>query len=173
MHTGELLHRDIKPSNLLLNSDCMVKLADFGLARSVSQLNTHDGHNPILTDYVATRWYRAPEILLGSTKYTYGVDMWSCGECACAWLHGCLPVLPGCLPACLPVCRCVRMPGGRAVPEVLLGSIKYTYGLDMWSCGGSVSACLSVPPFCLSDCVGASVCRAVRLCRRSCWGALK
>lgn len=55
MHSGELLHRDIKPSNLLLNSDCMVKLADFGLARSVSQLNANDGHNPILTDYVATR----------------------------------------------------------------------------------------------------------------------
>jgi mitogen-activated protein kinase 15 len=70
-----------QPSNLLLNSDCQVKLADFGLARSVSQLNALDGHNPILTDYVATRWYRAPEILLGSTKYTFGVDMWSSGEC--------------------------------------------------------------------------------------------
>lgn len=67
-----------QPSNLLLNSECMVKLADFGLARSVAQLQ-NDGHNPILTDYVATRWYRAPEILLGSTKYTYGVDMWSSG----------------------------------------------------------------------------------------------
>ncbi|KAG1674149.1 hypothetical protein FOA52_015780 [Chlamydomonas sp. UWO 241] len=94
MHTGELLHRDIKPSNLLLNSDCMVKLADFGLARSVSQLNTHDGHNPILTDYVATRWYRAPEILLGSTKYTYGVDMWSCGCILGELLMG-KPVFPG------------------------------------------------------------------------------
>lgn len=46
----------LQPSNLLLNSDCQVKLADFGLARSVSQLNATDGHNPILTDYVATRW---------------------------------------------------------------------------------------------------------------------
>jgi len=94
MHSGELLHRDIKPSNLLLNSDCMVKLADFGLARSVSQLNTHDGHNPILTDYVATRWYRAPEILLGSTKYTYGVDMWSAGCILGELLLG-KPVFPG------------------------------------------------------------------------------
>ena len=56
-----------------------MKLADFGLARSVAQLATDDGPSPILTDYVATRWYRAPEILLGSTKYTYGVDMWSSG----------------------------------------------------------------------------------------------
>ena len=56
-----------------------MKLADFGLARSVAQLAADDGPSPILTDYVATRWYRAPEILLGSTRYTYGVDMWSSG----------------------------------------------------------------------------------------------
>lgn len=73
----------LQPSNLLLNSECQVKLADFGLARSVAQLQKADvsgGHNPILTDYVATRWYRAPEILLGSTRYTFGVDMWSSGK---------------------------------------------------------------------------------------------
>ena len=68
LHSGELLHRDIKPSNLLLNSECLMKLADFGLARSVSSLKTGSGPNPILTDYVATRWYRAPEILLGSNR---------------------------------------------------------------------------------------------------------
>ena len=57
-----------------------MKLADFGLARSVAQLGAGDGEtNPVLTDYVATRWYRAPEILLGSPQYTYGVDMWSAG----------------------------------------------------------------------------------------------
>jgi len=49
-----------QPSNLLLNSECQVKLADFGLARSVAQLNPVDlAHNPILTDYVATRWWVA------------------------------------------------------------------------------------------------------------------
>ena len=68
-----------QPSNLLLNSECQVKLADFGLARSVTQLAADDGPSPILTDYVATRWYRAPEILLGSSRYTHGVDMWSSG----------------------------------------------------------------------------------------------
>jgi serine/threonine protein kinase len=71
-----------QPSNLLLNSECAVKLADFGLARSVAMMKQQEinNPNPILTDYVATRWYRAPEILLGSTRYTFGVDMWSSGE---------------------------------------------------------------------------------------------
>eukprot|EP00019_Armaparvus_languidus_P000490 CAMPEP_0168589812 /NCGR_PEP_ID=MMETSP0420-20121227/6217_1 /TAXON_ID=498008 /ORGANISM="Pessonella sp." /LENGTH=382 /DNA_ID=CAMNT_0008625395 /DNA_START=28 /DNA_END=1176 /DNA_ORIENTATION=- len=77
MHSGQVLHRDIKPSNLLLNSDCLMKLADFGLARSLTQDNEDD--SKVLTDYVATRWYRAPEILLGATKYTKAVDMWSLG----------------------------------------------------------------------------------------------
>ncbi|KAF8059424.1 erkB [Scenedesmus sp. PABB004] len=97
MHSAQLLHRDIKPSNLLLNSECQVKLADFGLARSVAQMKQPDaagGHNPILTDYVATRWYRAPEILLGSTRYTFGVDMWSSG-CILGELLSGRPIFPG------------------------------------------------------------------------------
>ncbi|KAL3154564.1 hypothetical protein ABBQ32_014021 [Trebouxia sp. C0010 RCD-2024] len=94
MHSADLLHRDIKPSNLLLNSECLVKLADFGLARSVAQLRTELSPGCILTDYVATRWYRAPEILLGSAKYTTGVDMWSSG-CILGELLGGKPMFPG------------------------------------------------------------------------------
>lgn len=92
MHSAQLLHRDLKPSNLLLNSECHVKVADFGLARSLDIKDTDT--IPILTDYVATRWYRAPEILLGSNKYTKGVDMWSMG-CILAELLLGKPVFPG------------------------------------------------------------------------------
>jgi serine/threonine protein kinase len=70
-----------QPSNILLNSECFIKLADFGLARSLTALQSdcENSFNPAMTDYVATRWYRSPEILLGSLKYTKGVDMWSLG----------------------------------------------------------------------------------------------
>merc|ERR1719296_740077 len=88
-----MLHRDIKPSNILLNSDCQVKVCDFGLARSVVQV-ADNATNPVLTDYVATRWYRAPEILLGSTSYTKGVDMWSVG-CILGELLCGKPIFPG------------------------------------------------------------------------------
>jgi mitogen-activated protein kinase 15 len=93
MHSGQMLHRDIKPSNILLNSDCQVKVCDFGLARSLVQANDN-AQNPVLTDYVATRWYRAPEILLGSTCYTKGVDQWSVGCITGELLTG-KPIFPG------------------------------------------------------------------------------
>lgn len=95
LHSGNVLHRDMKPSNLLLNSECFVKVGDFGLARSLDTPDdTGNVPNPVLTDYVATRWYRAPEILLGSTKYTKGVDMWSIG-CILGELLGGKPMFPG------------------------------------------------------------------------------
>lgn len=96
MHSANVLHRDMKPSNLLLNSECFLKVADFGLARSIAALENPENAeaNPVLTDYVATRWYRAPEILLGSTKYTKGVDVWSVG-CILGELLGGKPMFPG------------------------------------------------------------------------------
>lgn len=93
MHSADLLHRDMKPSNLLLNSDCLMKVADFGLARSLHDCNAGE-EAPVLTDYVATRWYRGPEILLGSTRYSFGADMWAAGCILGEMVHG-KPVFPG------------------------------------------------------------------------------
>ena len=76
IHSAGIVHRDLKPSNILINSDACIKICDFGLARSVVSLT---GKDIIMTDYVATRWYRAPEVLLGSTKYNSQADMWSVG----------------------------------------------------------------------------------------------
>lgn len=94
LHSAEILHRDMKPSNLLVNSDCTMKVADFGLARSILSLEHEQASRPVLTDYIATRWYRPPEILLGSTRYTKGVDMWSVG-CILGELILGKPIFPG------------------------------------------------------------------------------
>ncbi|CAD8104320.1 unnamed protein product [Paramecium primaurelia] len=76
LHSGELIHRDLKPANLLIKKSCIIKLADFGLARCVQDM---DETIPVYTEYAATRSYQAPEILFGSQNYSYAVDMWSVG----------------------------------------------------------------------------------------------
>jgi len=93
-HSGGLLHRDLKPSNLLLNEECILKVADFGLARTVKDAKDAAETNTVLTDYVATRWYRAPEIILGSPSYTKAVDVWALG-CIVAEMFIGKPLLPG------------------------------------------------------------------------------
>ncbi|XP_032982165.1 mitogen-activated protein kinase 15 isoform X1 [Rhinolophus ferrumequinum] len=82
-----------QPSNILLDASCLVKLCDFGLARSLSDL-PEGPEGQALTEYVATRWYRAPEVLLSSSWYTPGVDMWSLGCILGEMLRG-RPLFPG------------------------------------------------------------------------------
>ncbi|CAM4766198.1 unnamed protein product [Rotaria magnacalcarata] len=76
IHSANVLHRDLKPSNLLLNTNCDLKICDFGLAR------------------VATRWYRAPEIMLNARVYNKPIDLWSVG-CILAEMFDGTPLFPG------------------------------------------------------------------------------
>lgn len=95
IHSANVLHRDLKPSNLLVNSNCDLKVCDFGLARGVfdsEQMN--EGKKPLLTEYVVTRWYRAPEIMLACHEYDKPVDVWSTG-CILAELLARKPYFPG------------------------------------------------------------------------------
>jgi mitogen-activated protein kinase 15 len=118
MHSGQLLHRDLKPSNVLLNADCRVKICDLGLARSVHDISTNS-KEAVLTDYVATRWYRAPEILLGSGKYNKSVDVWAIG-CILAEMLGGRPLFQGesTLDQLLKICEVLGRPSEADVASV-------------------------------------------------------
>ncbi|KAL3073671.1 hypothetical protein niasHT_039211 [Heterodera trifolii] len=87
MHRNGFFHRDMKPENIMCNGTELVKVADFGLAREIRS-------RPPFTDYVSTRWYRAPEILLRSTNYNSPIDLWALG-CIMAELYMLRPLFPG------------------------------------------------------------------------------
>src|ERR1700742_4757609 len=72
IHSADIVHRDLNPANLLLNANCDLKVCDFGLARSVKNTVSPNGKEAagLMTEYVATRWYRAPEIMLSFKMYT-------------------------------------------------------------------------------------------------------
>lgn len=91
IHSANVVHRDLKPRNLLVNSNCDLKICDFGLAR-VDDPNHRERCN--MSDYVATRWYRPPEVILSRERYTKAVDMWSVG-CILAELLSRRPLFPG------------------------------------------------------------------------------
>ncbi|KAL8725856.1 MAG: hypothetical protein Q9166_007102 [cf. Caloplaca sp. 2 TL-2023] len=92
IHSANVLHRDLKPGNLLVNADCELKICDFGLARGFSM--DPEENAGYMTEYVATRWYRAPEIMLSFQSYTKAIDVWSVG-CILAELLGGRPFFKG------------------------------------------------------------------------------
>ena len=88
IHSANVIHRDLKPNNLLVNANCDLKICDLGLAR------LSDSEDSLMTCYVVTRWYRAPELLLGNKNYTSAIDMWAVG-CVLAELIGRKPLFAG------------------------------------------------------------------------------
>ena len=88
-HNHHVLHRDIKGSNLLIDNEGILKIADFGLASFFDPNHKHP-----MTSKVVTLWYRPPELLLGATDYSVGVDLWSAG-CILAELLAGKPIMPG------------------------------------------------------------------------------
>uniref|UniRef100_A0A3Q3WKX0 cyclin-dependent kinase n=1 Tax=Mola mola TaxID=94237 RepID=A0A3Q3WKX0_MOLML len=87
-HKQSCIHRDVKPENILITKHQVIKLCDFGFARILT------GPCDYYTDYVATRWYRAPELLVGDTQYGPAVDVWALG-CVFAELLSGIPLWPG------------------------------------------------------------------------------
>mmetsp|Transcript_109671 Transcript_109671/g.189972 ORF Transcript_109671/g.189972 Transcript_109671/m.189972 type:complete len:379 (-) Transcript_109671:310-1446(-) len=90
IHAAQVLHRDLKPANLLINMNCDLMIADFGLARMYDPKQESSD----MTEYVVTRWYRAPELLLMANNYTDAIDIWSCG-CILAEMFNRKPLFPG------------------------------------------------------------------------------
>ncbi|XP_002741922.1 cyclin-dependent kinase 20-like [Saccoglossus kowalevskii] len=88
-HKNSIMHRDLKPANLLISETGHLKIADFGLARV---FNNNEGRQ--YSHQVATRWYRAPELLYGARKYDEGVDLWAVG-CIFGDLLNNSPLFPG------------------------------------------------------------------------------
>ena len=91
LHSQGIMHRDLKPENVLINiNNNSVKIADFGTAKEIPKYS----NNKSLTDYVCTRWYRAPECVLKSTSYNEKIDIWAIG-CIMAELYNLKPIFPG------------------------------------------------------------------------------
>ena len=102
LHDNDVFHRDLKPGNILVGRDCQIRITDFGLARSLPPSTANSAtaldaeETPsAMTEYVVTRWYRCPELLLAPhCAYTSAVDLWSVG-CIVAEMVGRAPLFPG------------------------------------------------------------------------------
>eukprot|EP00461_Guttulinopsis_vulgaris_P000383 UN00383 len=93
MHSAGIVHRDLKPANLLVNGDCHLKIGDLGLARSLIHEDPEHS-DQYITEYVVTRWYRAPEIMYSYETYDFAIDVWSVG-CILAEMINKRPLFPG------------------------------------------------------------------------------
>lgn len=95
LHENGVLHRDLKPGNILLNKDCELKITDFGLARMIPKQHANPSNATPMTEYVITRWYRPPELMLAPNGcYNGAIDMWSAG-CIFGELLTRKPLFPG------------------------------------------------------------------------------
>lgn len=92
IHSAGVVHRDLKPGNILVSRRGTLKICDFGLARPIGSRNEYA--TVAITNYVATRWYRAPELLLRTNDYGKPVDMWAIG-CIVGEFYGRQPLMPG------------------------------------------------------------------------------
>ncbi|XP_051522518.1 mitogen-activated protein kinase 7-like isoform X1 [Myxocyprinus asiaticus] len=93
IHSANVIHRDLKPSNLLVNENCELKIGDFGMARGLSAAHSEESRS-FMTEYVATRWYRAPELMLSLHHYSLAIDLWSVG-CIFGEMLGRKQMFPG------------------------------------------------------------------------------
>ncbi|XP_039708818.1 serine/threonine-protein kinase ICK isoform X2 [Pteropus medius] len=111
IHKHGFFHRDLKPENLLCMGPELVKIADFGLAREIRS-------RPPYTDYVSTRWYRAPEVLLRSTHYSSPIDIWAVG-CIMAEVYTLRPLFPGAseIDTIFKICQVLGTPKKTDWPE--------------------------------------------------------
>uniref|UniRef100_A0A8C9QBU5 non-specific serine/threonine protein kinase n=1 Tax=Spermophilus dauricus TaxID=99837 RepID=A0A8C9QBU5_SPEDA len=111
IHKHGFFHRDLKPENLLCMGPELVKIADFGLAREIRS-------RPPYTDYVSTRWYRAPEVLLRSTNYSSPIDIWAVG-CIMAEVYTLRPLFPGAseIDTIFKICQLLGTPKKTDWPE--------------------------------------------------------